>query len=260
MFMGSGTYDIKWLLYVVISLVLTLGILVGLHYPVKKQSVKEAILKIFGVLCLLSHISVYYYNMVVLHSSETGLSTFFPIYPCNVSMMLWPGVFLFDGKARKFLITFLAYYSVYGGIITLFEPSAFYTGGDIFDWSTFKAFLSHSFLLLTGLYAFTGGFVKIEMKNNLAFLMGLLLIFLPVGLILNWIMNNNGYDINAMYLITPPLGKDHPFLNAWVISFLMVIFNALFITAFEIITLEKEKRWYNVFLAKIKAKKTLKTN
>ena len=91
MFMGSGTYDIKWLLYVVISLVLTLGILVGLHYTVKKQSVKEAILKIFGVLCLLSHISVYYYNMVVLHSSETGLSTFFPIYPCNVSMMLCRG-------------------------------------------------------------------------------------------------------------------------------------------------------------------------
>ncbi|HHU24315.1 MAG TPA: YwaF family protein [Acholeplasmataceae bacterium] len=257
--MGSGTYDIKWLLYVIISLVLTVAILLLLRYTVKKQTTKEAIFKIFALLCLLSHISIYYHNMIVLHSSETGLSTFFPIYPCNVTMMLWPFVFLFNEKTRKFLITFLAYYSIYGGIITLFEPSSFYNGGNIFAWGSFKSFLSHSLLLLTGLYAFIAGFVKIEMKNNLAFLYGLFFIFLPIGLILNWIMNNNGFDINAMYLITPPLGEDQPFLNAWVISFMMVIANALFITVYETITLEKDQRWYNELLTKIKARRALKS-
>lgn len=241
----TGTYDIKWLLYVIISFLLTAIILVVLHFTVKKETTKENWIKIFGFLTLISHISVYYYKYIVLKqpANDAGVSTFFPIYPCNVAMMLFPIVYLFNGKTRTFLIEFLAYYGVYGGVITMFEPSSFYSGGNILYWPTFKSFLSHSLLLLTSLYCFTSGTVKIGIRNIVSFVGGILLIFLPTGLIMNYILLKAGYDPNAMYLRYLPL-EGVPLLNPYMISFLMALVVLLFITVWDRFKKPEEERWY----------------
>lgn len=241
-----NVYDIKWFLYVAISFLAIIGLNVLLHYTVKKESTKETIIKIMAIITLFSHISIYYYNYIILRdpNNNPGDSTFFPIYPCNVAMMLYPAVYLFTGKARKFLLTFLAYYGVLGGIITMFEPSSFYQGGNIFEWGTFKSFLSHSLLLLTSVYSFVSGEVKIGIKNVIPFMGGLIFIFLPVGLIINTVLVNAGYDVNGMYLRHLPL-PGVPLLNPWVISLLMVIVVIIFITIWDRFTKTDDKRWYH---------------
>jgi hypothetical protein len=234
-------YNIQWFLYLVISFLLIIGLNVLLHFTVKKESTKETIIKIMAILTLFSHISIYYYNCVVQGSWRNVIpndSTFLPVYPCNVAMMLYPVVYLFTGKARKFLLTFLAYYGFLGGMITMFVPD-FYSGGNIFEWDTFKSFLSHSLLLLTSVYCFVSGLVKIEIKNIFAFIGGMFLIFLPVGLILNYFL-----DVNSMYLRDLPL-DGVPLLTPYFISFLMVIVIVLFITIWDRFTKPFEKRWYH---------------
>lgn len=249
-------YDVKWFIYLIVSFVLTIGILILLHYTVKKEENKETWLKIFAILTLLSHVSIYYYNYI-LKKGEAGISTFFPIYPCNVSMMLFPFVFLFNKKTKYFLIVFLSYYGIFGGVITLFEPSAFYSGGDIFAWGTMKSFLSHSLLLLTSLYAFSSGFIKIHIKDAVFFTLGIFGIFLPIGLVLNYVLVKNGHDPNAMYLRRLPI-EGVSFLNPYMITFLMIIIVIIFITAYELITKASDERWYNKFKTLIQNKFTNK--
>lgn len=248
----SGTYDIKWLLYVIISFALTAAILLILHFTVKKESTKENWVKIFGILTLFSHISVYYYKYIFLRepANDAGISTFFPIYPCNVAMMLFPFVYLFNGKARTFLLEFLAYYGVFGGIITMFEPSSFYRGGDILYWPTLKSFLSHSFLLLTSLYCFTSGIVKIRINNLFSFIGGVSGIFLPTGLLMNYILLKAGYDPNAMYLRYLPL-EGVPILSPYMITFLMILVILGFITLWDRFAKPEEERWYVILKNKI---------
>lgn len=235
-------YDIKWFLYLLISFSLTIAILILLHYTVKKTTTKEAWIKIFAMLTLLVHVSIYYYNYV-LHKGEASISTFFPIYPCNVSMMLFPFAFLFEKKTKNFIIVFLSYYGVFGGIITMFEPSSFYDGTNIFAWGTFKSFLSHSLLLLTSLYCFTSGIIKIQIKDVLYFIIGIFGLFLPIGYSLNYILVKYGHDPNSMYLRYLPV-EGVPFLSPYMISFLMIIVVFLFITIYDRIAKPINDRWY----------------
>ena len=118
---------------------------------------------------------------------------------------------------------------------------------DFTSWYILKSFLSHSAMLLGSLYLFVGGFVKIRVDNTL-YLAGGLLFTLVVGLAVNALFAVCGLPApNAMYLQKSPIAE-LPFLNGYLIGFLMLILTFIFTAVWELFACPKGCRWYNNFM------------
>ncbi|HIY46293.1 MAG TPA: YwaF family protein [Candidatus Borkfalkia excrementipullorum] len=242
-------YDTNHIIYIAVSLILPVLILLLLS-RVQAPKAKNIILKVIGTATYLLHISIMWTDFLSNGSANAADNILFPIYFCNFTMLLLMIVgFIKNRESVTFrvLAVLTAYGGIVGGLVTLFYPEFYMWEPDFTSWYILKSFLSHSAMLLGSLYLFVGGFVKIRVDNTL-YLAGGLLFTLVVGLAVNALFAVCGLPApNAMYLQKSPIAE-LPFLNGYLIGFLMLILTFIFTAVWELFACPKGCRWYNNFM------------
>ncbi len=249
--------NIVQVLYLVISLVITVGILIG-SYFIKKQKHKDMFLMIWAISTFVIHISVMWVDFLQNGEANAPSSVLFPIYFCNACMYLLMAVSLIKDKKSKvfnYLATFVAYAGTFGGIITIVVSEFFEGPNIVYSWGNIKSMLSHSTMIVGCLYLFVGGYVKIRVKNLIPYIAGLVGCGV-LGLLVTWMFVGSGLDNpNAMYLFEPALAGVE-FTKGYYIALIMLAIITVLTATWEFFALKKEDRWYSKIKAQIKSKKT----
>ncbi len=218
-------FDLFHLGHIIISIILIVLILYLANKFLKTNKQKNIFLKIVGVSTFVLHIIPLWFNFLKDGEALVYDNMLFPIYYCNLTMfMLFITVLIENkqSKAFKHLAIMVAYASIIGSLVTLVYPDFYFTNEE-HGLQLYKSFISHDVMLISGLYLIIGGFVKIEYKNTITYVIGLLFYGL-VGLIVNFLFKINNLETpNAMYLKAPPI-EEVPFLNVYVVSALTVVF------------------------------------
>ena len=233
------------ILYIIISLIAVTGIVVGGSF-IKKQKYKDCFLTFWALACFFIHISCIYvtfFDNIRNGNGEIGFAHdnhIFPIYFCNFIMYLQLVASFWFNKESKFyknFATFTAWGGIFGALITLFI-----TPPGIHNWSSFQSALSHSCLLITSLYLFAGGYVKLNVFNIIPYSFGLLASGAVGGLTM-LIYYLNGVPIpNAMYLLHGPV--EVPVMHGGYIALIMLVVMFIFLVIWEQFTRKSEDRWY----------------
>ncbi len=228
-------FDLAHIIYILISLTVSILILfIGKRYLIK-QNHKDIVLIIFGLLTFFLHVSVLWVDFLKDGSASVPDNVLFPIYFCNASMYLLLLTSLWTNKSSKafnYLAIVTAYSGFFGATISLFYPAYYLGSTSIFEWGVLKSMLSHTAMWIGSVWLLLGGYFKIEQKNVLVYFIGLL-IFGFIGVVVNLTFDLAGlHDPNAMYLQHPPL-EDVPLLSAYMIAFLMILLIFLFTNSYQ---------------------------
>lgn len=227
-------FDGFHIMYIVISLLLTGGILYLASKYLKKESHKEAFLKFWGLITFLLHISPLWLDFLRNGQASVADNMLFPIFFCNLSMFLLMITSFISNKKTigfRYFATVTAYAGSFGALISLFYPQ-YYLEGSRMTWGIMKSMLSHSTMLVGCAYLMIGKYFKIERKNTIIYTIGLLG-FGFIGILVNLTFKLAGlYDPatgypNAMFLLRPPI-EDVKFLNFFVISIGMILLVYIF--------------------------------
>jgi hypothetical protein len=223
-------FDWIHIAYIVISLSVTIMLLVLGKRHLKSQFQKDLFLKVFALLTFFIHISIMWYDFLKQGFAYAPNHVLFPIYFCNLSMYLLLIVAYYGNKNTSFfkiLAITTAYAGTFGALISLFYPTYYIGSSSMFEWGVFKSLMSHSTMLVGSLWLIIGQYFKIE-KNHAVVYFGGLLFYGAIGVFVNQLYRIFELgDPNAMYLSHPPL-TEVPILNAYTISFLMVLFIYIF--------------------------------
>ena len=240
-------FDLNHSLYIVISLLVTAGLLF-LFSRFRSPSAKANILKATGIVTIVIHVSSVWVEFLIRGRAEAYANILFPIFFCNFTMYCLLICGLIRNKestAYRWLATFTAYAGTLGALISLFYPDYYLAQPDFWDWGIFKSFLSHSVMMIGSLYLFVGGFVKIRVFNLVPYAAGLLAAGLN-GFLINGLFALCGLEPpNSMFLQESAI-EGIPFFNGYGIALLMVILIFLFTVAWEFFAYKKDERWYNV--------------
>jgi hypothetical protein len=228
-------FDLTHILYILVSLIVSILILFYAKRYLIKQKHKDFLLKTFGLLTFFLHVSVLWVDFLNDGSAGVPDNVLFPIYFCNASMYLLLLTSLWTNKGSKvfnYLAIITAYSGFFGATISLFYPAYYLGSTSMFEWGVLKSMLSHTTMWIGSVWLLLGGYFKIERKNVLVYFIGLL-IFGMVGIIVNLTFDLAGlYAPNAMYLQHPPL-DDVPLLSAYTIAFLMTLLIFLFTSSYQ---------------------------
>lgn len=239
-------YNTTQLLYIIISLVLTIGILIG-SYFIKTDKYKNIFLQSWALITFLLHISIMWVDFLKNGSALAPDSVLFPIYFCNMCMYLLLIVAFIKNKKSKFfyfIATFVAYAGTFGALITLFECHYFAGANPNLSWGNLKSMLSHSTMLIGCLYLFVGGFVKIRVKNLVPFIFGLIFCLFS-GMFINWLfVTCNLPNPNSMYLVRSAI-DGVPLFTGYFIAGAMIVVITIFTIIWEQFACKKGDRWYN---------------
>ena len=223
-------FDLTHILYIFISLLVSILLLILAKKYLVNQNQKDIFLIVFGLLTFFLHISILWVDFLKTGSAQAPDNVLFPIYFCNLSMYLLLTTSLWTNKKSKiffYLAIMTAYSGFFGATISLFYPSYYLGSTSIFEWGVLKSMLSHSTMWIGSIWLIVGGYFKIDKKNVIVFVSGLL-IFGLIGLVVNGIFDLAGLNPpNAMYLQHPPL-EEVPFLSAYLIGLLMALLILLF--------------------------------
>lgn len=224
MFTGQ-IFDGFHIIYITISLILTILILFLATKYLKKQNHKNIFLVSTGIVCFLSHIShlwlQFFTNNGVAQINDYIL---FPLYFCNLMMFLLLVLSLLTNKNSKFFQV-LAVFTFYGGMlgstISLIYPDYYVSSGGNVDYYVIKSFMSHSILMIGAMWLYLGGFFKPRLSNVIWYFIGLVVTGL-LGFITNVM-----YEVflnrqaNAMWMQAPAI-EGTPF-DGWLLAFLSLI-------------------------------------
>lgn len=233
-YLGS-LFDLTHVLYMIVSLSVSALLIYFGKRVCKTPKQKDQFLFVFAFLTFALHISVLWVDF--LKNGQAGVpdNVLFPIYFCNLSMYVLFFVSLAKNqntKVFRFFAIMAAYGGIFGSLISLFYPQYYLGAASIFEWGVFKSMLSHSTMLIGGVWLLVNSYFVVEMKNVLIYFYGLLVYGL-IGLAVNGLFDAFGlYDPNAMYLSHPPLAEA-PFLNTYVIAFLMCLIIAIGIRIYQ---------------------------
>lgn len=237
-------FDTTHILYIIISLLLTVLLLFVAKKYIKSQKNKTRFLRFFSVATFLLHISIMW-TTYLKGDTNYGFAydnILFPIYFCNLSMYCLMICSLMDTNKKYFpaFATFTAWAGIFGSLISLFYPDYYLHNPTLKDWGVLKSMLSHSTMLVGCLYLFIGGYIKLDIKNLIYYSYGLVGCLI-VGLFNNSFLAKFNKEVNSMYLKEPPL-SDVPFLNFITIPLLMllVIFVATQVKRLIVIKLKKQ--------------------
>lgn len=219
-------FDGPHLLYIFISLILTILILYLATKYIKKFKHKEWFLKFWAVLTVFLHWLPLWVSHLQGQDAIAANNQLFPIYFCNMSMyLLVITAFWGDKKSKSFhyLSVITCYAGALGALISLFYPEYYLGSGNIFELGVIKSMLSHSTMLIGSLYLMTGKYFKVKLKDNVIIYGVGLLGFGVIGLAVNGLFALVGLpQPNAMFLQKPPI-EEVPFLNVFVIALLMML-------------------------------------
>ncbi|NLD25793.1 MAG: YwaF family protein [Acholeplasmataceae bacterium] len=236
-------FDTTHILYVIISLLLTVGLMIVAKKYIKSPKNKLRFLRLFSIGTFCLHISIMWTTYLTgeVNYGYAFDNILFPIYFCNLAMYCLM-ICSFMNPNKKYyrpFATFTAWAGIFGSLISLFYPEYYLNTPTLKDWSVLKSMLSHSTMLVGCLYLFVGNYVKLDIKNIIYYCYGLVGCLL-VGLFNNFFLGLFGKNKNSMYLKEPPL-SEVPFLNFITIPLLMLL--VIFITTQikKLITLRHKK-------------------
>ena len=240
-------FDLPHVLYIVISSVITIGLLILFGFTIKKESQKEFILKLFALLTVILHFSSVYVSFFQTGQAKVDDTMLFPIYPCNVAMWLLVIVAFWKNKQSKgFMIIaeFVFYLGIVGSIIGIVFNENYAGNPNLANWDILKGLLSHSTMMVGCIYLLTGRFIKIRVKNVISVFLGLLFLLIDGGIIIGLYKLANMTPPNCMYLLETPF-ENMPWINVGTIGLagLLIVFITSAIV--EAICVPKEQRWYN---------------
>ena len=249
-------FDITHTLYMVISAILTAGLLVLCAVFVKKQEHKIFIVKLFAVVTVILHYSNIWVEYFGNAGSTAGLEDnhLLPIYPCNVMMWLLLIASFLKNKSGT-VFTLLAEFCFWGGVVCgsvgIIANQNYANTPSLLDWDILKGLLSHSTMLFGCIYLLVGKFIKIRIFNVVSVEAGLAC-FIIDGLFVNWLFAVCQLpEVNAMYLLHSPF-PEMPWINPILIG--LIVLALLFIgLAFYELSFPLEERWYT----KLKTNKEL---
>ncbi len=253
------------ILYIVISLALTAGILAG-QYFIKNQKVKNFLLFFWAFATFFLHISSMYVDFLKSGSASVPNWILFPIHFCNFMMYMLLVVSLWPNKQSKFfkiMATVVAYGGFFGAAITLIQNDYVVNDPTFQNWTSVKSLLSHSTMMIGSLWLFVGGYVKIRVSNVLSYSAGLLASGGVAGIVMG-IFSLAGLAVpNSMYLLAPAIGGVNLTMGYY-IALYMLILVFIFTVIWEFFACKKGERWYNTmkkyflsFKEKQKAKATV---
>lgn len=218
-------FDLTHTLYIIISLLVTFLLLFLAHKNIHQQKSRLKFLKFFAIITFVLHISIMWTTYLENDSNAGDAydNILFPIFFCNLTMytLLITAFLDINSQGFRILATFTAWGGIFGSLISLFYPEYYLHNPNILAWPVLKSLLSHSTMLIGSAYLLVGKFVKIEYKNLLDYLYGLLGC-LVLGLFINTFLGFFGKDVNAMYLKRPPLAEA-AFLNFLTIPLIMLL-------------------------------------
>ncbi len=239
-------FDLSHNLYMIISSVLTAVILVLAYLFIKKQSYKDAFLKLWAIITVVIHYSIMWVQYLKNEAVEVGSNMLFPTYACNACMWMLLAVALIKNKESmvfRILAEFVFWAGIVCGCIGILLNDNYIGSVGLSDYGILKGLVSHSTMLLGAIYLLVGGFIKIRVFNVISVACGLT-IFCIDGLIVNGIFVACGLDNpNSMYLSEPPF-DNMPWLNTAFIGLVAVSVCFIITVIYEFMALKKEDRWY----------------
>ena len=250
-------FNLTHILYMVISAVITAGLLVVAGLFVKKEQYKRLILKILAIVTVVLHFSDLYVEFFQNGSATVASPQLLPIHPCNVIMwLLLVSAFLknYNKKAEKVVLEFTFYAGIVCGTIGIVLNENFGNNPTLSDWSVFKGLLSHSTMIMGCIYILVAKFIKIRVSNCISVFLGLCL-FIVDGLIINGLYKLFGLgECNSMYLQHAPL-SELPWFNTWLMGIFALILVFGVTALYEQFALKREDRWYMIIKDKINTRR-----
>ena len=245
-------FDTTHILYMVISAVITAGLLVLAARLCKEQKQKDTVLKAAAVVTVIIHYSNLWVEYLSTGSATVENNHLFTIYPCNV--MMWALVVAAfypkkQGTLFTMLVDFVFWVGIICGSIGIILNANYDNNPTLLDYDILKGLLSHSTMLFGCIYLAVGGYVKIRVFNVVGSATGLLG-FMAIGAINNGLFEMFGLDpVNSMYLQEGPL-PSMPWITPWLMGIvgIALLFGGL---ALYELRLPKEERWYSKLKIKI---------
>lgn len=218
-------FDGPHLLYIFISLPISVLILYLAYKYIKAYKHKEWFLKFWALVTVFLHLLPLWVDFLMGEQPIAKDNQLFPIYFCNMSMYLLVITAFWGDKQSKsfrYLATITSYAGTLGALISLFYPDYYLGSGNMLALPVMKSMLSHSTMMIGALYFMVGGYFKVRVKENTIDYMIGLLGFGLIGVLVNTLFKVTGRgEPNAMFLQRPPI-EEAPFLNVVVIAILMV--------------------------------------
>lgn len=240
-------FDLKHILFMIFSLIGLVITFVLCGRFLKKQSKKDAVLKIAAILTLILHYSPLYVEFFTKGSAEVYATMILPLYPCNVAMWLLVIVAFYKNKQSKLyriIAEFTFYLGIVGGVFGIMFNEIYANNPTFSDWHVLHGLISHVTLLLGCVWILIGGYIKIRVFNVISAAAGLLLLFVDGWALIGLYKLFGLTPVNCMFLLEPPLASV-PFLNTYVIGVLAIILVFSVTSVYEYFALKKEDRWYN---------------
>jgi len=223
-----GYFHTIWIILTIVSIIFL--------YRKRSEKNLKTILLVYGIIALLLEVLkqlIWSFN----YDSNTGLVTWdyqwyaFPFQLCTtpiyVSLIC---TFMKDGKVRKALLSYMAYFTILGSIATIIMPDSCFTSDILVNihtmWLHCGSLVVSVYLLLTN---------KVETNIiNLKKSINVFLIFVGIALCLNIIIYNtsilNGETFNMFY-ISPYFESTLPIFNIIYNHVPYIIFLIIYIVA-----------------------------
>ncbi|MBR2903506.1 MAG: YwaF family protein [Clostridia bacterium] len=237
-------FNLQHILYMVISAIVSAGLLVLFAKTVKEQKHKNFILKFFAVITVVIHIS----NLWVEFFQNGGTAQIvgvhiLPLFPCNIVMwMLLVTAFIDnkEGTVFRLLAEFCFIVGTLCGVVGILLNQNFGANPTLADYGILKGMLSHSTMLIGCIYLFVGGYVRPGIFSTLSLVFGFG-IFVICGIVTN--------VLYAAFGMTSPDGiwiNGVPYIGVSSIILGLALV-AVYFGVFALIELRlpPEKRWYS---------------
>ena len=235
------------ILYMLISAIISVGILVFLYVKVKDDDNKTLALKLMAVITVIIHYSSLWVSFFATGDKTIEESQLLPIHPCNVCMwFLMACAFIKNKESRiyKLLSEFTFWGGTVCGSIGIIINTNFGNNPTLADYDVLKGMLSHSTMLLGCIYLLVSGIVKIRVTNVISVMAGLSF-FVIDGTIINTLYTVFGRGVcNSMYLQELPF-PDMPWLNTLTMGLLGVSVALVATVIYEFVALPRDERWYS---------------
>ena len=243
------------LVYNLISfIVITIG-LIFCKKVIRKDSVKDKVLKMVSILVVAIHMSSLYVDFFT-NKGEAIIENnlILPIYPCNIIMWLLVIVSFMKNKESK-LFNHLAEFTFIGGtlcgVIGVLFNTNFLNNPDLKDYDILKGLLSHSVMIFGTIYLYVLGYIRINVVRTTKSIIFGLSIFTCIGFIINTLFKIFGLEsVNAMFMESIPFAS-LPYINYLTIGLMGILLSFIGLNIYEVITMDKEDRWITKIRKKV---------
>jgi hypothetical protein len=237
-------FNTQHIMYMVISGVLTAGLLLLAWCFAKGDRSRNFILKFSALITVVIHYSSLWVDYFASGgSAQVENNMILPVYPCNVVMwMLLIAAFMDNKRSLPFQILseFCFYGGIVCGVIGIVLNANFDNTPTLADYDILKGMLSHSTMLFGCIYMKVGKFMKVRMFNVVSVVTGLA-IFVLCGVAVNRLYEHFGLEApDGMFL------KSNPYTDVSPITLGIIAVAIMFCClALWELRLPREERWYS---------------